>query len=1114
MKSLISLRPLVSLLLSLLILTGGLVRPAPAQERKPINIRFGQPNIWSLEQAHYLLARMRSRNLGIQGQELADSDLDPNETTGTRLRQLRQSLGVGVGFDAVAGMSNEIFQEETRFKQERRQQLLTLRDQRQVRLVEITNELHTLQLDKERMKLAGAKDPELAFKQLEIDQKSTEKTQLENQITATNTELTGLSITATPAPVGAPTPQNGPTGDAVLDKLLNDQKFRDNIANDMPELNASTKLDNYLDFQTELIAKQLTLLRDELGPGERLIFLELPQSFYTVPDKSNRKVAQVWWHVDGYYVKPEEEAPAKGAIDSGDIAAFAGLTEECQKEIAAENAERNALRASETQRRAKDPAWIKAVKLRQDAEFQKEKEKAVAAGAVVSEAQLQKTAEDTVKKQVKAEIEAAVAEKSDPKAQPLRMKCNPYSVERPRERAQILKEIVDRQRAQYESKLDALCGWQTKDKDDPENLKKACIDQAKAHCQGLELPEGVERKAGFCPRDFEPADYFDVNAANENNGAIRTIDLIPRQSAFNVNDIQDKQKNFNLAGLFTFLSGFGARVDFQRQRRLYQQFITQDTYASAFGKGDSEFGWTFGPKPGTERIATGLHTTFAILVVPERAETVKLTARGCYFPRTAYAPNNFGDTNERSLAENASSVASLDPNVQCTADETFRLPIPTTTENNFWVTGIEYRPVRPGERAVVYVHGHYFSPQIGVLVDGVPLRQTVGLAQVALAGAPRDNGFQPSPRGDFEFVNSRLLVLAFTMPRNAKGEEYKGTPNIALVTPGRARIINDIRLIVNDSYKCTKETAADPEKKPDTNCPCLAYENDDRTKACKVFERYKRLPEPLGLSREESMFVELSDQPAIFSELPKTASLDIGDLKVMGTDANGLSTAYLTGSKFDPRDDMFVNGLKIEVTCAKPDPAPKAGAPVAAVPCVGEDFVAAAQNKPGFTRTCAISGTAVVCPNFLAKNLLLINFKATTEPMVDVTIIHHETGKEPQVASKQFRNELLPRVDRFTIVEYQKKNKPALLRLYLEGSGFKVGQEISTGSDDVQVRQVAVSPTTIALDLTLKEQVPYVRLTIGKDKLNPSASVVITLPVDPPEEENTTRRQQQQPNTP
>ena len=76
----------VSLLLIIsLFLTGLLPLTGLAKERKrkPIIVSFGQPNIWSLEQAHYLLARMHMTNLDLQAKALTATDLDPNATHGT-----------------------------------------------------------------------------------------------------------------------------------------------------------------------------------------------------------------------------------------------------------------------------------------------------------------------------------------------------------------------------------------------------------------------------------------------------------------------------------------------------------------------------------------------------------------------------------------------------------------------------------------------------------------------------------------------------------------------------------------------------------------------------------------------------------------------------------------------------------------------------------------------------------------------------------------------------------------------------------------------------------------------------------------------------------------------
>ena len=89
---------LQSLLVVAALLVSGLAPAARAQltpqpaRSEPVFINFGQPNIWSLEQAHYLLARMRARSLGLKTADL--NALDPNEVHGTRLDVLR-AAGAG-----------------------------------------------------------------------------------------------------------------------------------------------------------------------------------------------------------------------------------------------------------------------------------------------------------------------------------------------------------------------------------------------------------------------------------------------------------------------------------------------------------------------------------------------------------------------------------------------------------------------------------------------------------------------------------------------------------------------------------------------------------------------------------------------------------------------------------------------------------------------------------------------------------------------------------------------------------------------------------------------------------------------------------------------------------
>ena len=127
---------------------------------------------------------------------------------------------------------------------------------------------------------------------------------------------------------------------------------------------------------------------------------------------------------------------------------------------------------------------------------------------------------------------------------------------------------------------------------------------------------------------------------------VRTVDIIPRQSSLNVNDIQDTVKATGILAGFKFFFGFAGQVNYQRQREQFEQFLHQELYASGFGKGNRDFGWTFGALPGTERVAPGIRTTYAALIVPDDAESIVLSARGCYFPRKRYQPLDFNDTRD------------------------------------------------------------------------------------------------------------------------------------------------------------------------------------------------------------------------------------------------------------------------------------------------------------------------------------------------------------------------------------------------------------------------------------------------------------------------------------
>ncbi|HEV8187947.1 MAG TPA: hypothetical protein VGP83_09360, partial [Pyrinomonadaceae bacterium] len=295
-----------SLLLIVSLFSSSILLPYTAsakyRSRKPVVVSFGQPNIWSLEQAHYLLARMHMLNLDLQAKTLGTEDLDPNIAHGTRIQILKQLLEIQAQFDQGAGFQNRRFVENARFNDTRRRELITHRSALRDRSLVLTGEISDLEIDRARLDTdKEATDEQKKLLDDEIKSKSKEQAQVKELITQDNDEL--ATVSAAP---NAPTDPNalpsspGQLPSSVLDALVKDGAQDLLRAASDPKLNATTMLDNTIQLQYEIVAKQLTLLRDEVGPGERLVFLELPQSIYTTPGDGDEKMAQSWWHVNGY----------------------------------------------------------------------------------------------------------------------------------------------------------------------------------------------------------------------------------------------------------------------------------------------------------------------------------------------------------------------------------------------------------------------------------------------------------------------------------------------------------------------------------------------------------------------------------------------------------------------------------------------------------------------------------------------------------------------------------------------------------------------------------------------------------------------------------------------
>jgi subtilisin-like proprotein convertase family protein len=831
-------------------LSGGL-SPAHAQ-RRIIVVNADQPNLWTLEQAHYLLAQMHRRNLDLKAKSL--EELDPNEIAGLRFDVMRMLVEFGATFNQADLVSNRMLSANQSFNSERRQQLLTERDGLRRESVDLAGEIEALETekasteDKDAQKVLDAK----------IAAKTNRLTRVDKEIETLNGELGTLN-----APSGQPT---ATTGGATFDpsklpKSDFDDAFKAAAAkqiekfNQSPELNASLKLDNFLQMQYEIISKQLSLLRDELGPGERLVFLELPQTVNAAHHESNKKWAQSWWKIAGY---TRRERAAGGLIPVP--APTPRVDEENEKPITISRDidsifERSAidLKLSEprpctinTPYRFTDTRVINikdgppppppaapvkpspssitveppgrvtkvTVTLNSLRHVNPDDIDILLVGPQGQNALLMSDVGGTTDaNDLTITLDDAAANPlldAGPLAngtfQPTDVNDgsddSPATALRPLGGSAL--SIFNGTNPAGEWKLyvmddngpvsGSIGGWSL-------NITTDCMPSARNQVSYQDVfinldgvGNGMPGNSGYINVTTALQSYLTNNRATLENRKVRTVELIPRQSSLNVNDMNLKVKAGALNFVFSSLFGFGAQLKAQRQREQFSQFVQQELYSAAFGKGSREFGWTFTPMPGTDRLHSGVRTTYAVVVVPEEATSLVMESNGCYFPRSYYPPNNFADTKEPEWNNDNRTSRN------CGGESTraFVVPIPAARlagGNEFWVERIEFQPVGKGKRIVVAIRGKNFSPQIGALINGVPLVQSIGLAQPlirddsAMGRATAEELKDVEIPGNVERIDADKVLVSFRMP-----SDFQGTPTITLIAPGRA---TDINLIPN-----------------------------------------------------------------------------------------------------------------------------------------------------------------------------------------------------------------------------------------------------------------------------------------------------------------------------
>ena len=1038
MKILKDIAPHFSSFFSLILLLSGLRVPAQAQQRIII-INADQPNIWTLEQAHYLLAQMHRRDLDLRAKSL--EDLDPNEINGLRFDVMRMLVEFGASFNQADLATNRMFTQNQQFNSQRRQELTAQADGLRKQSLTLTGEIDEL----ETKKADAQSDEEKARLDAKIASKKNVLARVDKEVENVDGELKTLNVAGgeLKATTGAAEFDASKLPKSVFDKAFEAaatsqiQKF-----NDAPQLNASLRLDNFLQMQYEIIAKQLSLLRDELGPGERLLFLEMPQTINVAHHEADKKWAQSWWKIAGYTKRErstehvevasatssparQNKAPIKtfqdvNSILKGDTIGV-GVSEPCDSTPTVSRTDMNAIQIVDSPTSPSShplttevnmPGTITNVTVQirglrhpspnnldmllvgpqgQNALIWSD----VSNGTPVDDVTvtLDQSAASAlpntgtalpngIHTYQPANYNGRASDKF-PKGTPPPLGGSSLSVFKDTNPNGTWKLYVVDDQGNTTGSI--AQGWSlnitTVVDCAPPPSRPRYEKVYKDHF--IELPDTANVAEGVLNS------YLQTNRADMTNRSVRTVDLIPRQGSLNVNDMNLQTRagalNFALSTLF----GFGSQLKVQRQREQFSQFVQQELYSSAFGKGSREFGWTFTPMPGTDRLQSGVRTTYAIVVVPDDATSLVLEANGCYFPRSQYQPINFADT--KTPEWNVDNRTSR--NCGGERSKAFIVPIPTATidgTNDFWVNRIDYQPVGKGKQIVVLLSGENFSSQIGVLINGVPLRHSIGLAQPLIrddsrAGSLTEEEFKNSEiQGHIERVDANKIVFAFKMP-----DDYEGTPTITLVAPGKAIDLNWLTNVhIND-------------------IDGFATLSSSSKNACQ-----KGQPPPKCVTVADLMFA---------GDPVKTFRIDkVEAFRNSGRHMNVL----ITGAGFDAVQKVFINGF---------DPA---------------------------------NGVTIVSPTLIRAD----DIPAPFDDNIQVTLV----AGDKTLNAAAVVNPLQLKIDKVTVVSYEEagKGKSGVLVVRIEGQGFRPGLQLIPG----RIRLTVASATEAFLTIPNPRQTEVVTL--------------------------------------
>lgn len=780
-----------------------------------------------------------------------------------------------MSFDQAVGLNNELLRQDKTFNADRRRQLLNNRTSLQGESTQLAREIAALKSDKAR----AATEAERTQIQDSIDARTEQKAAVDNELTQTNDELKGLTsangeFKSATVPTDTFTPIVGD-----LDSLINKVQLIN------PSIAAILRLDNHIQMQYEIISKQLTLLRDEVGPGERVVFLELPQSINATQDRAENKMAQTWWRIAGYTtVDPDmvfryelkklsddieniqTAFVAEGTLTEKNIAhrkeLQANLDQVChdkealQQKIAdlktriadvehrrhdlqeAVEAAKKSAKSAEDELAAAIKSGARRRIRRAEENLREAKYNREQAQAAVDDFDLkQKLLCQELSDELKA-LNASLEPLDDTIAEKRRaiQRIDEQAIKLDEEHARLVRAYtslatkyeklkMDRVRKDIRAKgerADRLLQGGSANTYDvvkevmdllprQTDVKKVeyAVKASSSSQRRCEEYAATERdkafKAGCEPRTFinleEPdrsnvtLDYKTALPAEVRSRTVRTIDVIPRQNAINVQDTKQRVARTGIFAALSFLFGFAGKFTYERQREQAEQFLNQELFTSGFGKGEKDFGWSFYPFAGTKQLASGVRTTYAVAIIPKNAETLVLKSRGCYFPRKKNQPLNYDVAGTPEWIDDHDS-----DDARCTPDEqVFVLPVPGGTGDgaDYYVTDVRYSSFQqPGNRIVVSIEGQNLPSQIGVLINGVPLREAVGLGQLNIESIlsedkTRDNCVGQTC-GRFERIDPNQVIVSFQTPA-----DFQGTPKIAIIGPGREIELNKLLLNVN-----------------------------------------------------------------------------------------------------------------------------------------------------------------------------------------------------------------------------------------------------------------------------------------------------------------------------